>query len=286
VRKACLICGKGVLNRHYRSHLKTHRTDRARYSCDLCAAQLTRRNDVRRHKSLVHIKERQVQCALCTRFFVKEMFLKRHLNAQGQGGTTTTTSLVCASCRAKKSYVEENRAFDKEDLAQNEMVQTRQSAEDRLAAIGVPLAKARSGESVYGDSMSWVRHKGSSEERLTTSAPTDVNLPEEERNILEVNSIVSEDILMFAHPSSPPDNDKEKVLLEEQDGEDSSKVGMSQVGKKRSFYIPHFFIAIKNCTIFFVVVVWDKMSRLQHASQFTKEKPAISLEKLRFNFSD
>jgi hypothetical protein len=240
VRKACLICGKGVLGRHYRSHLKTHRTDRARYSCDLCAAKLTRRNDVRRHKSLVHTRERQVQCALCTKFFVKEMFLKRHLNARGEGGTTTT-SLVCASCRAKKSYVEENRAFDKEDLTKNEMVQTKQSehnslAEDRLAAIGVPLAKARSGESVHSDLISCVRHKGgSSEERTTTSAPTGVNLPEEERNILEVNSTVSEEILMFTDTSSPQDNDKEKVLLEEQNGEDSSKAGMSQVGKKRAF---------------------------------------------------
>jgi hypothetical protein len=237
MRKACLICGKGVLNRHYRSHLKTHRTDRARYSCDLCAAQLTRRSDVRRHKSLVHTKERQIQCALCTRFFVKEMFLKRHLNARGEGGTTTT-SLVCASCRAKKSYVEENRAFDKEDLTQNEMAQTRQSAEDRLAAIGVPLSKARRRESVHGDQISCVRLKGISEERSTTSAPTEVNLPEEERN-MEV-SCISEDILMFTDTSSPQANDKEKVLLEEQDGEDSCKAGMSQVGKKRSFYIPHF----------------------------------------------
>jgi hypothetical protein len=218
-RKACLICGKGVLGRHYRSHLKTHRTDRARYSCDLCAAQLTRRNDVRRHKSLVHTRERQVQCALCTRFFVKEMFLKRHLNARGEGGTTTT-SLVCASCRAKKSYVEDNRAFDKEDLTQNEMVQTRQSAEDRLAAIGPPLAKARSGESVHSDLISCVRHKGSSEEN--------------ESNILEVSSL-SDDILMFTNTSSLQANDKEKVLLDEQDGEDSCKTGKSQVGKKRAF---------------------------------------------------
>jgi hypothetical protein len=250
VRKACLICGKGVLSRHYRSHLKIHRTDRARYSCDLCAAQLTRRNDVRRHKSLVHTRERQLQCALCTRFFVKEMFLKRHLNARGEGGTTTTKSLVCASCRAKKSYVEENRAFNQENITHNEMVQTRQSeqnlhAEDRLADIEQPLAKARSGESVHGDEISCVRHKGSSEERLTTRAPTGVNLPEEERN-MEVPCI-SEDILMFTDPSSPPDNDKEKALLEEQDGEDSSKVGMSKVGKK-SFSIPNLFISLKNCT--------------------------------------
>jgi hypothetical protein len=145
-------------------------------------------------------------------------------------------SLVCASCRAKKSYVEENRAFDQEDLTQNEMVQTRQSAEDRLAAIGLPLFKARRREFVHGDPISGVRHKGSSEERLTISAPTGVNLPEEERNILEVNSIVSEDILMFADTNSPQANDKEKVFLEEQDGEDCSKVGMSKVGK-REFYL-------------------------------------------------
>jgi hypothetical protein len=244
VRKACLICGKGVLNRHYRSHLKTHRSDRARYSCDLCAAQLTRRNDVRRHKSLVHARERQVQCALCTRFFVKEMFLKRHLNARGEGGTTTT-SLVCASCRAKKSYVEENRAFDKEDLTQNEMAQTRQSAEDQLAAIEPPLSKALGGESVHGDLISCVRHKGSSEERTNESAPAGVNLPEEERN-MEVPCI-SEDILMFTDSSSPQDNDKEKVFLEEQDGEDSSKVDISKVGKK-SFSVPNLFISLKNCT--------------------------------------
>jgi hypothetical protein len=256
VRKACLICGKGVLGRHYRSHLKTHRTDRARYSCDLCAAQLTRRNDVRRHKSLVHTRERQVQCALCTRFFVKEMFLKRHLNARGEGGTTTTTtSLVCATCRAKKSYVEENRAFDKEDLTQNEMVQTRQFAEDRLAAVGPPLSKALSGESVHGDPISCVRHKGSSEERSTASAPSEVNPSEDERNILEVPSI-SEDILMFTDTSSPQNNDKEKVLLEEQDGEDSCKAGMSQVGKKRAFLcvrISEFFYMSKKLHLFFVV---------------------------------
>jgi hypothetical protein len=249
VRKACLICGKGVLGRHYRSHLKTHRTDRARYSCDLCAAQLTRRNDVRRHKSLVHTRERQVQCALCTRFFVKEMFLKRHLNARGEGGTTTTTSLVCASCRAKKSYVEENRAFDKEDLTQNEMVQTRQSAEDRLAAVGVPLAKARSGESVHGDSISCVLPTGITEERTNESAPIGVNHPEEERN-MEVPCI-SEDILMFTDISSPQDNDKEKVLLDEQDGEDSSKAGMFQVGKKNSFLYSIFLYIYKKLVLLF-----------------------------------
>jgi hypothetical protein len=90
-----------------------------------------------------------------------------------------------------------------------------------------------------------VRHKGSSEERSTTSAPTGVSLLEEERNILEVPSLVSEEILMFTDTSSPQDNDKEKVLLEEQDGEDSSKAGMSQVGKE-IFSIQNFFIAIKN----------------------------------------
>jgi hypothetical protein len=171
--------------------------------------------------------------------------------------------------------VEENRAFDKEDLTQNEMVHTRQSeenlhAEDRLAAIGVPLAKARSGVSVHDDSISCVRHKGSSEERLTTRAPTGVNLPEEERN-MEVPCI-SEDILMFADTSSPQDNDKEKALLEEQDGEDSCKAGLSQVGKKRAFLYRIFFIPIKNC-----IFLWDKInSHLQCASQFTQVKPAIS----------
>ena len=57
----CPECNKKLKQKSYRSHVKTH-LGAKQFKCDLCGDRFTRRNDVMRHKRLIHEKPRDFKC--------------------------------------------------------------------------------------------------------------------------------------------------------------------------------------------------------------------------------
>jgi len=73
----CPECGKKLKQKSYRSHLRTHLGEK-QFKCDLCGDRFTRKNDVKRHKRLIHDKPRNFQCDVCHNYFLSEENLKNH----------------------------------------------------------------------------------------------------------------------------------------------------------------------------------------------------------------
>ena len=73
----CPECKKKLKQRSYRSHLRTHLGVKM-FKCDLCNDCFTRKNDVKRHKKLIHEKPREHQCQKCEKYFLTQENLWDH----------------------------------------------------------------------------------------------------------------------------------------------------------------------------------------------------------------
>ena len=73
----CPECKKKLKQRSYRSHLRTHLGEKL-FKCDLCDDSFTRKNDVKRHKKLIHEKPRDHQCQKCEKYFLTQENLRDH----------------------------------------------------------------------------------------------------------------------------------------------------------------------------------------------------------------
>ena len=73
----CPECKKKLKQRSYRSHLRTHLGEK-QFKCDLCNDSFTRKNDVKRHKKLIHEKPRDHQCQKCEKYFLTQENLRDH----------------------------------------------------------------------------------------------------------------------------------------------------------------------------------------------------------------
>ena len=95
----CPECNKKLKQKSYRSHVKTH-LGAKQFKCDLCGDRFTRRNDVMRHKRLIHEKPRDFKCEQCEKYFVSEENLASHKLKHKQ-------ELRCRICQhgfGKKEY--------------------------------------------------------------------------------------------------------------------------------------------------------------------------------------
>ena len=95
----CPECNKKLKQKSYRSHVRTH-TGVKQFKCDLCDDRFTRRNDVMRHKRLIHEKPRDFQCEQCQKYFVSQENLVLHLEKH----KTEMKCRVCDHGFGKKEY--------------------------------------------------------------------------------------------------------------------------------------------------------------------------------------
>ena len=102
----CPECGKKLKQRSYRSHLRTHLGEK-QFKCDLCNDTFTRKNDVKRHKKLIHEKPRDHQCHKCEKYFLTQENLRTH-------ELTHLSELRCRECGhgfGKLKYYEDHIKF-------------------------------------------------------------------------------------------------------------------------------------------------------------------------------
>ena len=97
----CPECNKKLKQKSYRSHVRTH-TGVKQFKCDLCDDRFTRRNDVMRHKRLIHEKPRDFQCDQCQKYFVSQENLVLHIEKH----KTEMKCRVCDHGFGKKEYYE------------------------------------------------------------------------------------------------------------------------------------------------------------------------------------
>lgn len=95
----CPECNKKLKQKSYRSHVRTH-TGVKQFKCDLCDDRFTRRNDVMRHKRLIHEKPRDFQCEQCQKYFVSQENLVLHIEKH----KTEMKCRVCDHGFGKKEY--------------------------------------------------------------------------------------------------------------------------------------------------------------------------------------
>merc|ERR1711971_1073703 len=95
----CPECNKKLKQKSYRSHVRTH-TGVKQFKCDLCDDRFTRRNDVMRHKRLIHEKPRDFQCEQCQKYFVSQENLDLHIEKH----KTEMKCRVCDHGFGKKEY--------------------------------------------------------------------------------------------------------------------------------------------------------------------------------------
>ena len=97
----CPECNKKLKQKSYRSHVRTH-TGVKQFKCDLCDDRFTRRNDVMRHKRLIHEKPRDFQCEQCQKYFVSQENLLLHVEKH----KTEMKCRVCEHSFGKREYYE------------------------------------------------------------------------------------------------------------------------------------------------------------------------------------
>ena len=97
----CPECNKKLKQKSYRSHVRTH-TGVKQFKCDLCDDRFTRRNDVMRHKRLIHEKPRDFQCEQCQKYFVSQENLALHVEKH----KTEMKCRVCDHGFGKREYYE------------------------------------------------------------------------------------------------------------------------------------------------------------------------------------
>ena len=95
----CPECNKKLKQKSYRSHVRTH-TGVKQFKCDLCDDRFTRKNDVMRHKRLIHEKPRDFQCEQCQKYFVSQENLVLHVEKH----KTEMKCKVCDHSFGKKEY--------------------------------------------------------------------------------------------------------------------------------------------------------------------------------------
>eukprot|EP00090_Calanus_glacialis_P006308 TRINITY_DN14927_c0_g1_i1.p1 TRINITY_DN14927_c0_g1~~TRINITY_DN14927_c0_g1_i1.p1 ORF type:complete len:533 (-),score=152.69 TRINITY_DN14927_c0_g1_i1:83-1633(-) len=102
----CPECNKKLKQKSYRSHVRTH-LGAKQFKCDLCGDRFTRRNDVMRHKRLIHEKPRDFKCEKCEKYFISEENLASHKHKHN-------LELRCRICQhgfGKKEYYENHIKF-------------------------------------------------------------------------------------------------------------------------------------------------------------------------------
>eukprot|EP00092_Neocalanus_flemingeri_P013632 GFUD01014702.1.p1 GENE.GFUD01014702.1~~GFUD01014702.1.p1 ORF type:complete len:530 (+),score=140.48 GFUD01014702.1:64-1590(+) len=102
----CPECHKKLKQKSYRSHVRTH-SGVKQFNCDLCGDRFTRRNDVMRHKRLIHEKPRDFKCEQCEKYFVSEENLASHREKH-------KVEMKCRICQhgfGKKEYYDNHIKF-------------------------------------------------------------------------------------------------------------------------------------------------------------------------------
>ena len=102
----CPECNKRLKQKSYKSHLRTHAGVK-QHHCDLCGDRFTRKNDVIRHKKLIHEKPRDYKCSQCDKFFVTLENMKSHQVKHSQ----EMRCKVCQHGFGKKEYYENHVKF-------------------------------------------------------------------------------------------------------------------------------------------------------------------------------
>jgi len=95
---SCPQCHKKMKPKSLKPHMKTH-LGLKQFKCDLCGDGFTRKNDVKRHKKLIHEKQRNIQCTICKKYFLSEEKLESH-------NIFHKAKLVCKICGLKFSKLE------------------------------------------------------------------------------------------------------------------------------------------------------------------------------------
>ena len=120
----CPECGKKLKQRSYRSHLRTHLGEK-QFKCDLCNDTFTRKNDVKRHKKLIHEKPRDHQCQKCEKYFLTQENLRTH-------ELTHLSELRCRECGhgfGKLKYYEDHIKFV-HPAGRGQIAESREAEED------------------------------------------------------------------------------------------------------------------------------------------------------------
>lgn len=78
-RLSCEICGKQVLRKWMKDHLRNHAGNT--YECDICHKQFPYKQYMLRHRREVHVKEKKYACDRCDFKTNTQNNLQSHVNA-------------------------------------------------------------------------------------------------------------------------------------------------------------------------------------------------------------